>query len=225
MTFTSHKHIYKKVILKHPILLVFFASSIIVLASCEDRKEHIAPAIYEEDSTSMMISYGVNTLISDSGVMKYRIIAEEWEINTVKNPSRWIFNKGLFMEQFDEKFHVEAYVQADTAFYYDQIRIWELRNNVRIRTTDGLRFSSNELFWDQQKREFYSHMPSTLITPERTMHGTYFRSDEQMTRYLVTNSKGSFESADFSKDSEKKENTDSTITLPKRQQTIPMRKQ
>jgi LPS export ABC transporter protein LptC len=213
------------VILKHPSLLVLFASSIIVLASCEDRKEHIAPAIYEEDSTSMMISYGVNTLISDSGVMKYRIVAEEWEINTVKNPSRWIFNKGLFMEQFDEKFHVEAYVQADTAFYYDQIRIWELRNNVRIRTTDGLRFSSNELFWDQQKREFYSHMPSTLITPERTMHGTYFRSDEQMTRYLVTNSKGSFESADFSKDSEKKENTDSTITLPKRQQTIPMRKQ
>jgi hypothetical protein len=57
------------------------------------------------------------------------------------------------------------------------------------------------------------------------MHGTYFRSDEQMTRYLVTNSKGSFESADFSKGSEKKENTDSTITLPKRQQTIPMRKQ
>lgn len=225
MTFTSHKHIYNKVILKHPSLLVLFASSIIVLASCEDRKEHIAPAIYEEDSTSMMISYGVNTLISDSGVMKYRIVAEEWEINTVKNPSRWIFNKGLFMEQFDEKFHVEAYVQADTAFYYDQIRIWELRNNVRIRTTDGLRFSSNELFWDQQKREFYSHMPSTLITPERTMHGTYFRSDEQMTRYLVTNSKGSFESADFSKDSEKKENTDSTITLPKRQQTIPMRKQ
>ena len=225
MTFTSHKNIYNKVMLKHPILLVLFASSIIVLASCEDRKEHIAPAIYEEDSTSMMISYGVNTLISDSGVMKYRIIAEEWEINTVKNPSRWIFNKGLFMEQFDEKFHVEAYVQADTAFYYDQIRIWELRNNVRIRTTDGLRFSSNELFWDQQKREFYSHLPSTLITPERTMHGTYFRSDEQMTRYLVTNSKGSFESADFSKDSEKKENTDSTITLPKRQQTIPMRKQ
>lgn len=225
MTFTSHKHIYNKVMLKHPIFLVLFASSIIVLASCEDRKEHIAPAIYEEDSTSMMISYGVNTLISDSGVMKYRIVAEEWEINTVKNPSRWIFNKGLFMEQFDEKFHVEAYVQADTAFYYDQIRIWELRNNVRIRTTDGLRFSSNELFWDQQKREFYSHMPSTLITPERTMHGTYFRSDEQMTRYLVTNSKGSFESADFSKDSEKKENTDSTITLPKRQQTIPMRKQ
>lgn len=225
MTFTSHKHIYNKVILKHPILLILFASSIIVLASCEDRKEHIAPAIYEEDSTSMMISYGVNTLISDSGVMKYRIVAEEWEINTVKNPSRWIFNKGLFMEQFDEKFHVEAYVQADTAFYYDQIRIWELRNNVRIRTTDGLRFSSNELFWDQQKREFYSHMPSTLITPERTMHGTYFRSDEQMTRYLVTNSKGSFESADFSKDSEKKENTDSTITLPKRQQTVPMRKQ
>lgn len=173
----------------------------------------------------MMISYGVNTLISDSGVMKYRIVAEEWEVNTVLVPSRWIFNKGLFMEQFDEKFHIEAFVQADTAFYYDQIRLWELRSNVRIRTIDGLKFSSNELFWDQQKREFYSHVSSTLITPERTMHGTYFRSDEQMTRYLVTNSKGSFESADFSKESNEEPADTTIIAPPKRQPTAPMRKQ
>lgn len=202
-------------------LVLYFS----MLASCGNRKEHIAPAVYEEDSVSMMISYGINTLISDSGVMKYRIVAEEWEVNTVLVPSRWIFNKGLFMEQFDEKFHIEAFVQADTAFYYDQVRLWELRSNVRIRTIDGLKFSSDELFWDQQKREFYSHVSSTLITPERTMHGTYFRSDEQMTRYLVTNSKGSFESADFSK-KEDDEPKDTTVAIPpKRQPTAPMRKQ
>lgn len=194
------------------------------MASCSEEKEHTAPAVRSRDSVSMMVSYGVNTLISDSGIMKYRIVAEEWEVNTVRHPSRWIFNKGLFMEQFDQQFHIEAYVQADTAFYYDSLRVWELRNNVRIRTVDGLRFASNELFWDQNKREFYSHKFSKLITPERTMQGTYFKSDEQMTKYLVTNSKGSFESTDFSGENNQ-QSSDSTVSLPPlRQQSTPTKK-
>lgn len=47
-----------------------------LLASCEGQKEHTAPAVHDRDSASMMISYGVNTLISDSGVIKYRIVTE-----------------------------------------------------------------------------------------------------------------------------------------------------
>lgn len=64
-----------------------------LLASCEGQKEHTAPAVHDRDSASMMISYGVNTLISDSGVIKYRIVTERWEVNTVRNPSRWILRK------------------------------------------------------------------------------------------------------------------------------------
>ena len=163
-----------------------------LLSACNKNKEHIAPAVLDKDSVSMMVTYGTSTLISDSGIMKYRIVAEEWEVNTVRVPSRWIFNKGIFMEQFDSRFHIEAYVQADTAFYYDQNRLWELRGNVRVRTTDGLRFMSEELFWDGMKHEFYSNMLSRVVTPERTLQGTYFRSDERMIHYTVSNSKGSF---------------------------------
>lgn len=67
-----------------------------------------------------MTSYGVNTLVSDSGVMKYRIVTERWEVNTSKNPSLCIFDKGLLLEQFDEKFHINSYIQCDTAYYYDR---------------------------------------------------------------------------------------------------------
>lgn len=211
--------------MKHILLYIF--AFIVLLTACGNEKEHTAAAIRDRDSVSMMKSYGVNTIISDSGIMKYRIVAEEWEVNTVRNPSRWIFNKGLFMQQFDQKFHIEAYVQSDTAFYYDQIRLWELRGNVRIRTVDGVRFASEELFWDQAKREYYSHMPSTLITPERTMQGTYFRSNETMTQYIVTNSKGSFESADFdgkNNDEQQQTQDSSYVAPPKRDPTAPIKK-
>ena len=170
--------------------------------SCQKPKDHTAPAVHDRDSVSMMTSYGINTLISDSGVIKYRIVTERWDVNTVKNPSRWTFEKGIFLEQFDEKFHVEGYIQADTAWYYDQKKLWELRGRVRIRNVNGLIFRSEELFWDGIAHEFYSHKFSKVITPEREMQGTYFRSDERMQRYEVTNSVGSFLESDMSGESE-----------------------
>ena len=173
------------------VLLALFVSA------CQEAVEHTAPAIRDRDSASVMTSWGVNTLISDSGVIKYRIVTERWDVNAVKHPSRWTFDKGLFLEQFDEKFHIQAYIQCDTAYYYDQLHLWELRSRVRVRTKEGLRFTSEQLFWDESRHELYSYVFSRLVTPERTLQGSFFRSDERMTHYLVTNSRGSFQSTDF----------------------------
>ena len=172
-------------------------SFLILLVACSEQQSRTAPAVNERDSASTMVSYGVNTLISDSGVIKYRIVTERWDVNTVKNPPRWTFEKGIFMEQYDPQFHIEGYIQADSAWYYDQQKLWELRGRVYIRNVNGLVFRSEELFWDGMKHEFYSHKFSRVVTPERTMEGTYFRSDERMAHYEVTNSVGSFQAADM----------------------------
>lgn len=206
------------------IIYIIGVLTLMGLASCENRQEHIAPAIYPKDSVSVMTTYGVNTLISDSGVIKYRIVTERWDVNQAKRVSRWTFDKGLFLEQFDQKLHINSYIQADTAYYYDQLRQWELRGRVRVLTKDGLRFTSEELFWDENKHELWSNVYSKLVTPERTLEGTYFRSDEKMTKYYVSNSKGSFERSDIEDSS-----SDSIRTAPDsvknslRQQTLPRR--
>jgi hypothetical protein len=174
----------------------------LMVLSCTEQKAHTAAAVHDRDSASMMVSYGVNTLISDSGVIKYRIVTERWDVNTIKNPSRWTFEKGIFMEQFDENFHIEGYIQADSAWYYDQKKLWELRGRVSIRNVNGLVFNSEELWWDGIRHEFYSHKFSRVVTPERTLEGTYFRSDEHMTHYEVTNSVGSFQSEDMESDNQ-----------------------
>lgn len=177
--------------------LSFIVYCLAFSVACTEPHEHTARAINPEDSASIMVSYGVNTLISDSGVIKYRIVTERWEVNTVRQPSRWEFMKGIFFEQFDEQFHVQGYIQADTAWYYDQQRLWKLRGRVNLRNSNGLIYTSEELYWDGMRHEFYSTVFSRVVTPERTMEGTYFRSDEKMDHYLVTNSKGSFIASDF----------------------------
>ena len=186
---------------------------IVLMWACSEEHEHTAPAIYEKDSVSMMTSYGVNNMISDSGVMKYRIVTEQWDINTVRQPSRWEFMKGIFFEQFDEEMHMKAYIQADTAWYYDQQRLWKLRGRVFIRKADNaLIYTSDELYWDGLKHQFYSHAFSRIVTPERTMEGTYFESNEEMTHYMVTNSQGSFLAEDML--AEPEERQDSSLVKP-----------
>jgi hypothetical protein len=193
-----------------PLLFTFPLS---LFTSCGEPAEHTAPPIYDRDSASMMVSYGVNTLISDSGVIKYRIVTERWDVNTVREPSRWTFEKGIFFEQFDEKFHVQAYVQADTAWYFDQKKLWHLRGRVRIRNVNGLIYQSEELYWDGMRHELYSNVFSRVTTPERTMEGTYFLSDEQMTHYTVSNSKGSFEREDITGDEKPQEQNSAADTV------------
>ncbi len=187
--------------------IILAAVLVAMMWSCEEAQEHTAPAIYERDSVSLMTSYGVNTLISDSGVIKYKIVTERWDVNTVKNPSRWTFEKGVFFEQFDEKFHVQAYIQCDTAWYYDVKKLWHLRGRVRIRNINGLIYESEELFWDGINHELYSNVFSKVTTPERNMGGTYFLSDERMTHYTVSNSKGSVESSDITGEKDEDEQT------------------
>ena len=204
---------------------LLFCSFLLFLMSCQEAQEHTAPAILERDSASIMTSYGVNTLISDSGVIKYRIVTERWDVNTVRQPSRWEFMKGVFFEQFDEQFHVQGYIQADTAWYFDQQRLWHLRGRVRIRNVNGLIYTSEELFWDGMRHELYSNVFSRVVTPERTMQGTYFKSDERMTHYIVSNSKGSFTTADLESDKQQDAPADTTQQRQQRNTPRPTRGQ
>lgn len=174
-----------------------FVLTFLCFLSCGEEREHTAAAIYDRDSVPMMTTYGVNTLISDSGVIKYRIVTERWEINDKKHPSRWIFDKGVLLTQFDQTMHIQSFIQGDTAYYYDQDRRWELHGRVRIHTKQGMDFRSEELYWDEMNHEIWSHRYSHLKTPERELEGNYFRSDEKMTKYIVTNTRGSFEKADM----------------------------
>ncbi|MBP5508734.1 MAG: LPS export ABC transporter periplasmic protein LptC [Prevotella sp.] len=182
-------------------LMLFAVTLLAANMACSEEHEHIAPAIYPQDSVPVMMSYGVNTLISDSGIIKYRIVTEQWEVNPNRNPSRWVFEKGLFLEQFDLAMHIQSYIQCDTAYYYDIQKLWELHGRVRILTKNGLRFSSEELFWDERTHELYSNKFSHLITEDKELQGNRFRSNERMTKYSVKTTKGYFDKKDFENNS------------------------
>ena len=89
-------------------------------------------AITERDSLPVMDTKGVTTLISDSGITRYRVNTAEWLIYDRKKPPYWAFEKGIYLEKFDSLFHTEASIKADTAYYYNKKELWKLIGNVHI---------------------------------------------------------------------------------------------
>ena len=68
---------------------------LLLFSACSGRRKDLGNAITERDSLPVMDTKGVMTLISDSGVTRYRINTEEWLVFDRKNPPYWAFEKGI----------------------------------------------------------------------------------------------------------------------------------
>lgn len=165
---------------------------LVLFSSCSGRKKELGEAITERDSLPVMDTRGVVTLVSDSGIIRYRVNAEEWKVYDRKSPSYWAFEKGVYVEKFDSLFQVEASIEADTAYYYDKQKLWKLMSNVHIRNLKGEKFDTDLLFWDQNKKKVYSDRQVRIEQPDQIIYAVGFESDEQMTKYKFFKTNGIF---------------------------------
>ena len=167
------------------VMLLFFSS-------CGGKKKELGEAITERDSLPSMATLGVVTYISDSGVTRYRMEAEEWLMYDRKRPSYWAFEKGVYLEQFDSLFNVDASIKADTAYFYDKQKLWKLMGNVDIKNRKGERFNTELLYWNQATEKVYSDRFIRIEQPDRIITGYGFDSNQQMTIYQIRNMGGIF---------------------------------
>lgn len=165
---------------------------LLLFTSCSHQGKVFGEAVTERDSLPVLATYDVNTLISDSGLIRYRIEADEWLVYDRKNPSYWAFEKGVYLEKFDEDFVVDADIKADTAYYYDKDRLWELRGDVAIKNLKGERFNTELLFWDEKTQKVYSDKFIRIEQEDKIVTGEGFESNQQMTDYTIFKPGGVF---------------------------------
>ena len=175
---------------------------LLLFPSCDGRKKVLGEAIKDRDSLPIMATYGVTTLISDSGVTRYRINTDEWLVYDKKQPPYWAFEKGIYLEQFDSLLNVDASIKADTAYYYNKEQLWKLIGHVDIKNLKGERFNTELLYWNQATQKVYSDKFIRIEQPDRIITGHGFDSNQQMTVYVIHNIEGIFyvdEEADSTK--------------------------
>lgn len=162
------------------------------LFSACGKKQPMTGAITNRDSVPMMTTRDVSTYISDSGVVRYKIVAKEWNVFDRLDPSRWTFDQGIYLESYDEKMAVEATIKADTAYYFDKEELWELRGDVHIENAQDEQFDTQLLFWNQRTRKVYSDKYIRIRQQKRVVTGVGFVSNQDFTDYTIMQTQGIF---------------------------------
>lgn len=157
--------------------------------SCSD-KQVSGTAIDNRDSLAVMSTYGVSTVISDSGRISYKIDTDEWLIFDKRTPPCWAFEKGVYLEKYDYDMNVEATIECDTAYYYNEQKLWKLIGNVDIRNPKNERFFTDLMYWDQGKEKIYSDAYIKIEQEDQITEGVGFSSNQSMTLWEIKNTKG-----------------------------------
>lgn len=158
---------------------------------------HKGPRLHTDavtDRAAMPVLDGTNvtTLISDSGITRYRIKTARWMVFDKANPPYWEFPEGIYLERFDEQLNVNAWLQSDYAIYDEQAQIWRLNGNVHAMNLEGEQFETPELYWNQHTEKVYSDSVITITREASIIKGVGFESNQEMSKYTIRKPTGIF---------------------------------
>lgn len=160
------------------VMLLFFVS-------CREKDENLVPFSYNPEEVPTMVTDSVTTLISDSGVTRYKLVADEWRVFDKAAEPYWYFPQGIYLERFTPDFSIEATVKADTAWYFSKKDLWQLKKSVHVENMRGEIFDSEELFWDQKNEKVYSESYIVIKRGVTEIKGYGFESNQAMTDYRI----------------------------------------
>lgn len=173
---------------------------LLFMASCGKENKEVVEVTFDPENTYTLRTTDVSSLISDSGITRYRMNAKEWLVfGKAKEPYSY-FPQGVYVEKFDSLFNVEASVKADTAYYWDKKGLYKLLGHVGILSQEGKKLNTSILYFDQKEDQIYTDEYFELEEGDKIITGIGFKSNQNMTKYKIFNSQGTFPVSDTARD-------------------------
>ena len=166
---------------------------VLVVVGCRRRDVRLrADAISDRSAMAVLEASDVTTIISDSGVVRYRIKAQTWKVYDQADTPYWEFPDGIYLETFNTQLQPDASIESDYAFYNEPAQRWMLRGNVKAMNLEGEQFETPLLFWDQRSESVYSDSSIVITREASIIMGIGFRSNQELTQYTILRPTGVF---------------------------------
>lgn len=149
-------------------------------------------ALKDRKALPGLVATKITTVVSDSGITRYRIYTDKWDVYDRAAEPYWEFKEGLHFEKFDENLVIDANFHSKYARYDEYKRLWEFKGDVKAVNLQGEMFETDLLYWDQKEQKIYSDQFIRVIQPTRIITAIGFESDESLSRYNFKNVQGIF---------------------------------
>lgn len=166
---------------------------LVIFPACRKRDLRLrSEAITDRKAIAVLEATDVSTIISDSGVVRYRIKTPVWQIFDKADTPHWEFPQGIYLEKFNLNLEADASIEADYAYYNEPDQRWTLIGNVKALNLEGETFETPMLFWDQKAESIYSDSSIVITREASIIKGVGFRSNQSMTKYTILRPTGVF---------------------------------
>ncbi len=153
---------------------------------------HRAAAISDRAAMPVLEGYDVTTLISDSGITRYRITTKKWLVFDKADTPYWEFPEGIYLEKFNMELKEDASIEADYAYYNEPAQRWTLKGNVHAMNLEGEYFETPLLYWDQKTESVYSDSSIVITRQASIIKGIGFQSNQELNKYTIKQPTGVF---------------------------------
>lgn len=129
----------------------------------------------------------------DSGFVTLRATAPIIEQYQLIDSPYTVAKRGIKIEFFDKKNPKKpGNITAKFAKIYEYKKFYEARGDVKILTSDGQRFATQSVFWDQKKKRIYTRdtVYATMEDGSTLVHANGMTAKDDFSEYTFYNNSG-----------------------------------
>lgn len=183
---TMTKSLYNKILIN--IAVVFSAA---MFFSCGNNTSEIRDFLADKN-LPIGVAENIHNIYTDSGRVASKLSAPLlYNFSNRKNHPYSEFPDGVRIVTFDEK-NDSIVVTGNYAIIYSKTSVSEIKHNVVITNfKEHKKLITEQLFWDQKTKYFYTEKAFTLFTATDTIYGIGFDASEDLKKFTAKNNRGS----------------------------------
>ena len=130
---------------------------------CENNIEQIK-AFYSLEDLPILEATNFETLVTDSGVVRYSLKAPKLLQFENEGQDYVEFPEGMELVQFDADKKIISSLVADYARQYIKEQKWEAKNNVVATNEKGDTLKTDHLIWEEKDKKVYTEEAVEIIS-------------------------------------------------------------
>lgn len=155
--------------------------------SCNQNKDILNAPEYDGPLSSLD---SATTLLSDSGVVVMKMQYAR-QSNFENGDREW--PSGFEIEWSDKKGVVTTYFEANYVYYTKADNLYRAEGDVLVKSyKNGDELKTEELFWDQSEKTFYTEKFVTIKSDDELHTGEGLEANQDFTEYHIINPDGTF---------------------------------
>ena len=145
----------------------------LLLSSCENDEKDVQALIQKKASVDIGIN--IESYLSQTGKVKAKLTAPLMKNYETEDPGVYPktpyveFPKSLHVDFYNDTMLIESRLDARYGKYRQNEKKVFLKDSVVVYNIQGDTLRSRELWWDQNKAQFYTDKPASIYRKDRTI--------------------------------------------------------